>query len=511
VLLPGRRPGGGRAEGRRPQAPADLEALKQLIREELKAERDQQDEEGGKKNAEEEKTTQPHWWEVGHDLSLETFVSNGFVAESADKAFRFHFGGRLDYDNACFTQDQNLLIGSSPMTHLQDGSDLRRARLRADGQAWGFIDFAAEANFANIQDVSNVNNSTVPVGSVGVTDFYLTFRDLPVVGNLRVGHFKAPYSLERYTSSNVWYYMERSPVYDAFFNPNDYQSGLMLFNSYLDDQVTAASSFTRIGKATMSSFGFDTGDGLYAAGFRLTGLPIYQDDGRLLMHLGFDYFHQALTGHTFADANRMPLRAGAGPDELPNLLATGNFFSPNGADILDFDWAFVDGPFALSAEYALARVTDGFGKFNGVNFSQPRGDVTYQAFYVECGYFLTPGDGRHYDKKTGTWARTVPQQNAFLAKGEDGTWCHGHGAVQLLARYTYLDLVSRSPTLTPSSTSSGAQAGIQQDATVGVSAPRGSAISSSVSPRAWGLARGGRLEFNMVLSPSLFTPRRSAR
>ena len=51
---------------------------------------------------------------------------------------------------------------------------------------------------------------------------------------------------------------------------------------------------------------------------------------------------------------------------------------------------------------------------------------------------------------------------------EDGTRFHGHGAVQLLARNTYLDLESGSPTLTPASTSSGAQAGIQQDVTVGV-------------------------------------------
>jgi phosphate-selective porin OprO/OprP len=451
-----------------PQAPVDLDALKQMIREELKAERDRQDEEGRKTNAEEEKTAQPHWWEVGHDLKLETFVNNGFVAETADKAFRFHFGGRFDFDNAWYTQDQNLLIGTSPMTQLEDGSDFRRARLRADGTGWGFIDFAAEVSFATIQDVANVDNSTVPVGSVGLTDFYLTFRDLPVVGNLRVGHFVAPYSLERYTSSNVWYYMERSSVYDAFFDPNNYQNGLMLFNSYLDDRATLASSFTRVGHSTLNSFGFDAQDGLYAAGVRLTGLPIYRDDGRMLMHLGFDYFHQALSAHTFAVANRMPLRAGGGPNEIPNLLATGNFFTPNGADLFDFEWAFVDGPFALSAEYALARVTDVFDSFNGVNFSGPRGNVTYQAFYVESGYFLTPGDGRRYDKKTGTWARTVPQQNAFIAKGEDGTWCHGHGAVQLLARYTYLDLVSGSPTLTPASTSSGAQAGVQQDVTLGV-------------------------------------------
>jgi len=423
-----------------------------MIREELKAE--------------EEKKTTAHWWTAGSDLKLDSFVRNGFVAETADKAFRFHFGGRLEFDNAWFHQDHNLLIGSSPTTTLQDGSDFRRARLRADGLAWGFIEFVAEVNFANIQDVSNVNNSSVPVGSVGLTEFYVGFRDIPLAGNVQIGHFIAPYGLERYTGSNEWYYMERSSLYDAFFNPNDFQNGVILFNSYLDDRMTAAGSLTRVGKATVDSFGFGAENGQYAAGIRLTGLPIYRDDGRVLMHVGVDYFHQALSGHTFAAANRMPLRAGGGSDQIPNLLATGNFFTPHGGDVLDFEWAFVNCPFAVSAVFGLARVTDVFDNFNGVTFSGPRGNVTYQAFYVESGYFLTPGDGRRYDKKTGTWARTVPEENAFVTRGEDGAWCHGHGAVQLLARYSYLDLVSGSPALTP--TSGGARAGRQQDVTLGV-------------------------------------------
>src|SRR5262249_7565326 len=158
-----------------------------------------------------------------------------------------------------------------------------------------------------------------PIGSVGLTNFYLTFLDLPVVGNVRVGHFKAPIGLDRYTSGNYQYYMERSSLYDAFLDPNQYQSGVQLFNSYLDDRVTATTSFTRVGHATLDSFGFDAEDGLYAFGLRLTGLPIYEDNGRVLMHVGFDYFHQALAGHTFAVANRMPLRAGGGSDEIPNM------------------------------------------------------------------------------------------------------------------------------------------------------------------------------------------------
>ena len=60
---------------------------------------------------------------------------------------------------------------------------------------------------------------------------------------------RAPYGLERYTSANVWYYMERSPIFDAYFNPNDSQSGVLVFNSYLDDRLTLAGSYTRVGKA----------------------------------------------------------------------------------------------------------------------------------------------------------------------------------------------------------------------------------------------------------------------
>lgn len=116
----------------------------------------------------------------------------------------------------------------------------------------------------------------------------------------------------------------------------------------------------------------------------------------------------------------------------------------------------------MSSEYAVTHVRDVFAT---ADFTGPRGDVTYQAAYVEAGLFLTPGDSRRYDKKTGTWTRTLPQENAFLYRS-DGEWGWGHGAVQLVARYTYLDLMDGNPVLTP--TSGGARAGRQQDLTVGV-------------------------------------------
>src|SRR5262249_11892800 len=159
---------------------------------------------------------------------------------------------------------------------------------------YAFIDYVAEVNFANIQEIPNVNNDAVSVGSVGLADFFLTFHELPGDLKLRLGHFKPMISLERYTSGNYLYYMERSAVFDAFFGPNQRQTGALLFGSWLDDRMTAATSFTRVNRQTLSNFAFDAADGLYAVGARATVLPIYEDEGRTLLHLGVNYFQQAI-------------------------------------------------------------------------------------------------------------------------------------------------------------------------------------------------------------------------
>ncbi|HYV34417.1 MAG TPA: porin [Gemmataceae bacterium] len=431
------------------QVTIDHETLQKIVRDEIQADK--------AKALPETKST-------ADDRSLSAKWDNGFVAQTADKAFRIHLGGRFEFDNTWFTQDANILLGTSNTQRLIDGSLFRRARLRADGTMWDWIDFAVEVNFANIQDASNVQDQPVQVGSVGLNDMFLTFREVPIVGNLRVGHLQAPVGLERLSSSNAWYYMERSSIYDAFLGPNDYQNGIMAFDSYFDDRVTLAASFTRVGKSTVQSFGFDAEDGAYAGAARLTCLPYYDCDGRYLMHLGAGYQHAALVGDQFAVANRPLLRSGSGfGSDTPNVVATGTYFTPDGADIADFEWATVLGPFSLSAEYAFAHVSNVFDTFNGLTFAGPHGDVTYQAAYAEGGFFLT-GENRRYDKKTGTWARTIPTNNVINPM--DNCDCiTGCGAVQLVARYTYLDLVSGDPVL---SQTSGARAGRQHDMTLGV-------------------------------------------
>ena len=387
---------------------------------------------------------------------MNVFWDNGAVLESPDRDFRLHVGGRLDFDNTWYRQSAEL-----PFL-LQDGSDMRRARLRADGAIGENVDFVTEVNFANIQDVTN-EDTTAQVGSVGLTDFYVDFKQVPLVQNLRLGHFHEPIGLENLTSSNNWYYMERSPGHDAFLQPFNYVTGIEAFNTWFDDRITGAVAFERVGKNDVSPFGFGNGPGKYAVTGRVTCLPFYEDEGRRLLHLGIGYTYGG-TDNNFYAANRPLVRAGAGSQDVPNIIYSGTYYTPNPVQIVDAEIAAVMGRFSLSAEYQLAFGSDLFSQFNNGVFSGPHGDVTYQAMYFEMGCFLNPDDYRRYDKKSGVWGLQLASCSDPAGKTRSPWLFSDHTPVQLICRYSYLNLASGNPVLTPSS---GAQAGWENDITAG--------------------------------------------
>ena len=138
---------------------------------------------------------------------------------------------------------------------------------------------------------------------------------------------------------------------------------------------------------------------------RVTCLPFYADDGRRLLHLGIGYSYSG-TENNFYAANRPLVRAGAGPQDVPNIIYTGTYFTPDPVQIADAEIAAVLGRFSLSAEYQTGAGHQRFGQFNNGVFSDPRGNVTYQGFTPSSGFFLNPDDYRRYDKKEGAVVAT---------------------------------------------------------------------------------------------------------
>ena len=77
--------------------------------------------------------------EADTDRTLTAKWENGFVAETADEDFRIHLGGRMEFDNCWFNQDDNILIGPTEEQTMRDGTLMRRARFRADGRIAEYI------------------------------------------------------------------------------------------------------------------------------------------------------------------------------------------------------------------------------------------------------------------------------------------------------------------------------------------------------------------------------------
>src|SRR4029077_8486738 len=72
------------------------------------------------------------------------------------------------------------------------------------------------------------------------TDAWVTFKNLPIIGNIRVGNQKPLYSFEHLTSSRYLNFLERSLGFDAFAEgfDNGFEPGITVYDTYLDKRGT---------------------------------------------------------------------------------------------------------------------------------------------------------------------------------------------------------------------------------------------------------------------------------
>ena len=305
---------------------------------------------------------------------------------------------------------------------------------------------------------------------------------MPLVQNLRIGHFHEPMGLENLTSSNYWYYMERSPGHDAFLQPFNYVTGIETFNTWCDDRVTGVVAFERVGKQDISPFAFGSGPGKYAVTGRVTCLPFYEDDGRRLLHLGIGYTYGGTENNILcrqsSPGSRRRGLAGSAEHHLHRhvLYSRRRYKSPMPKS--PRSWA--DSRSRRSTSWRWGPTSTDSSTTG--SFRDPRGNVAYQGLYAEAGFFLNPDDYRRYDKKDATWGRQVTQGESSAAQTYSPWLFAGHTPVQLLCRYSYLDLASGNPVLTPSSGARPAGSMTLRPASTGTSTPKSISWSTTSTP-----------------------------
>jgi phosphate-selective porin OprO/OprP len=449
----------------------DRDAIRQMIREEIEKARleAEPNREGGTGSKQSSRAGFPYSvGSVSSEELAEAVFGQGTALQPDDRDRRptINLGGRFDFDSAWYSTDNNLRFGNSNDTELEDGASIRRVNLKVYGEVMPWLGYVVELNFTNIAEFGREDTQT-QIQSLGLGDTFLTLRHLPYLGQqgeLRVGHVQEPFGLERMSSSDALFFLERSPSHDALLNPVDYSDGLVFSNAYLEERLTFAASFARVG-STVNAFGYGAGDGQYGTAVRITGLPVYEDEGRELIHLGAAFLHRATDPRSGSIGDRVLVRGGAGASQTPNIMQTQDFFVHDGISLLGVEAAMVLGRVSVTGEYVFGWAHDVFEESDGETFRIPRGTGFFPGAYVEVGYFLTPDTYRKYNKRYGVWDRQhVADPVLSCQAGEEG-WRVGQGAVQLVARYSYLDLREPEPvTLRPA----GAQPGLENDLTLGL-------------------------------------------
>ena len=415
-------------------------------------------------------TQQPTPYEIGSDTTLGSKWASGYQAESKQKDFKVKIGGRTQVDAVAFSAGPGP--GNQPPNQggldpgLADTAALRRARLRVEGRMYEFYDWAAEYDFVN---QLNINNEVYPTErdsgpSTAVTDLWLQVRELPLLGTVRVGNQKDPYGYEHLTSSRWLNFMERSFAQDAFEGPfnNGFLPGIQVMNSTEDGSVG-----WQVGefKNTSNPFGFSNSTGGSMTVGRLVYLPVFEDEGRKLLHLGISgrtmeprrqYTSFDLkTGLPIGDEitavrfrSRGSIRNGP-PGPLNSIYADSGLLQGNWQNMIGLEFVGNNGPWSFQSEYFgswlyNARTTSA-GPLN-TNGYQPApgtnvGTIYYQSGYAEVLYFLTR-ESRTYSKIEYRFDRPIPHNNFYAVRGGGSgrRLSVSEGAWQLGLRYNYLCL-----------------------------------------------------------------------
>lgn len=359
---------------------------------------------------------------------------NGLRFTSEDKNFTIFLAGRVHFDAVSYlapTGVRRNIPGNNP---LEDGVAFRRARITIGGTIYKNFEFLTEYDFFNGFQTSAAENrqANVPVP----TELWVQFKELPWVGNVRIGNQKPLYSFEHLTSSRFLNFIERSLGFDAFAENqnNGFQPGVTVSDTYADKHGTWG---VGVFKYTRSIFGTGLGRNETELNGRATFLPVYQEDGRYLVHVGVGGYARDLDQDQARYRSRLDARSN--PSAFASLVAdTGLFFGTQQYAVIP-EFVAVAGPWSFQTEYYASWV--GHTRAAGPNNTRlaDQGTGYFQSAYGEVHYFLT-GEHREYNRDSGTFTRVTPRSNvAWNRCGFTGI-----GAWQLALRYSYLDLNSKS-------------------------------------------------------------------
>ena len=315
-------------------------------------------------------------------------------------------GGFLQLDIGWVSQDE---ANRATVGDVHNAAGLRRVRLHVKGDINAFTNYVVDLDFAGD-------------GHPSFRDVMITFRQLGLLQQNHFGYFKQPFGLSAMSSNREMLFLER-PLNFAF-DPFR-QLGIGTHNVLDDDRGTAALSVYRF---PTDNFANNNGDnGGWAAAGRITYLPVFEDNGDVLVHTGIGYSF----GDPGDDVVRYAIQPGffvsddptsPGRTSVPVFVDTGRIPTEN-FNLAALELGGAAGPLTLQSEVTTSLVHQTNGPF-----------LNFWAAYVWLGYVLT-GDRRTYHLDRGVFGAVDPVN--------DFEWGCGGGSWELALGWSYIDLNDR--------------------------------------------------------------------
>jgi phosphate-selective porin OprO/OprP len=322
---------------------------------------------------------------------VEWKVGKGLSGGTSDKAFTWHIGGRVYFDNYWATSDD------FDSEDTEDASFFRTIRLEADGTMFTNAFYKIQVDFIGTE--------------VALKDVYMGLKNLGAAGTFTAGHFKVPIGLEELVSSRFITFMERALCSQAFAPSRE--NGFQVNNNFLKDSMLGV--FAMIYRYTTSDQGNVTDDGSTSFAVRVAAFFLHDKEKNQVLHVGIGYSYVTAIDDT------LRFRARPGVGNITRFVDTANF-AANDASIVCFEFLFHWQKLHAQGEMYLVDAAGAGGAEPG-----------FTGWYVEVGYFIVGGK-RHYSTDKKLVERPVIEQNFHAGGGGPGAW-------QVAFRYENIDLV----------------------------------------------------------------------
>jgi phosphate-selective porin OprO/OprP len=290
------------------------------------------------------------------------------------------------------------------------------------------------------------------VGQTAFKDVYVQVKELPLLQNVRVGHYYEPFGMESQTSTTNLTFMEKS-LLTELGGIGSYKLGAMVFGSTenerlfwqvgVNDAVSKENPpvtpfDSRTGNKDdfnggLGRFGLYDDNGGYAFDMRTVGFLWYDEasQGRGLLETGISCSFRSIPELVPVNGQSQRYRLRAQPEShlADFVVNTGWLDDTEHVNALGPELLFVYGPFSLQSEYLWLWLD-----------RTAHADAAFDGGYIYVSYFLT-GENRSIERlgvlRPG---RTKPLENFFRVRTEDGSIETSRGAWEVGYRCSYLNL-----------------------------------------------------------------------